>query len=158
MIKENQLTTDLVGAKTLKTDERIELLGQLDESSCFIMDFYHNISDQELKLKLKSIVCVLSKSMAEIAGAGQKVDETHLKELIETVDEYNHKAGSFNGFLLPGLTPIGAKAHVVRTVIRRTERAYAKMYDKCGGSKIIFEYLNKLSSLFFAIAKFYDEK
>ena len=50
-IKENQSTTDLVGAKTLKTDERIELLGQLDEGSCFIMDFYHSISDKELKLK-----------------------------------------------------------------------------------------------------------
>lgn len=158
MIKQNQLATDLVGAKTLKTDDRIELLGQLDESSCFIMDFCHSISDQELKLKLKNIVRVLSMAMAEIAGAGQRLGEEHLKELLEIVDQYNQKAGSFNGFLLPGETPIGAKAHVVRTVIRRTERAYAKVYDVYGGSKIIFEYLNKLSSLFFAIAKYYDEK
>ena len=53
---------------------------------------------------------------------------------------------------------MGAKAHVLRTVTRRIERAYASVYEKFGGSEIIFEYLNKLSSLFFALARVYDEK
>ncbi len=158
MIKENQLSTDLIGEKTTKTDDKIELLGQLDETSASIMEFYHDIKEQSLKEKLKGIVIVLSKAMAEIAGVGVRVEEIHLTELVHAVDEYNQKAGSFNGFVVPGVTYIGAKAHVVRTVIRRAERAYAKVYENSGGSKIIFEYLNKLSSLFFAVAKFYDEK
>ena len=58
--------------------------------------------------------------------------------------------------MLLGETPIGAKAHIVRTVARRAERAYARLYEKQGGSELIFEYLNKLSSLFFAIGKMYD--
>ncbi len=51
----------------------------------------------------------------------------------------------------------GAKAHVVRTIVRRAERAYANVYKNYGGSNFIFEYLNKLSTLFFLIALFYDE-
>ena len=33
MIKDKPLTTDLVGDKTLKTDEKIEFFGQVDELS-----------------------------------------------------------------------------------------------------------------------------
>ena len=128
-MKKQPLTTDLVGDKTLKTDEKIEFFGQVDELSAFIMEFSQHVEDKKLEMELRKIV-----------------------------NEYNNKIGAFNGFILPGTTPIGAKAHIVRTVCRRAERAYARVYEKYSTSEIIFEYLNKLSSLFFAIARIYDEK
>lgn len=157
-MKKQPLTTDLVGDKTLKTDEKIEFFGQVDELSAFIMEFSHHVEDKKLQMELRKIVNILSVMLAEVAGGLGHVGEMHLNELIELVNEYNEKAGPFKGFVLPGETHMGAKAHIVRTVTRRAERAYAGVYEKYSGSEIIFEYLNKLSSLFFAIARIYDEK
>ena len=157
MVKKNPLATDLIGEKTIKTNEKINFFGNLDEASAFIMDFYHIIEDNNLKEFLVNVVENLSIAMAETAGGKIKLEEEKLIKLQKIVNEYNNKIGAFNGFILPGTTPIGAKAHIVRTVVRRAERAYAKVYENYGGSKVIFEYLNKLSTLFYLIARNYDE-
>ena len=157
-MKKQPLTTDLVGDKTLKTDEKIEFFGQVDELSAYIMEFSHHVEDKKLQMEFRKIVNILSIMLAEVAGGLGHVGEMHLNELVELVNEYNEKAGPFKGFVVPGETHMGAKAHIVRTVTRRAERAYARVYEKYSGSEIIFEYLNKLSSLFFAIARIYDEK
>ena len=81
-----------------------------------------------------------------------------LAKLLKDCSYYGEKAGVFKEFVLPGKTLKGAKAHILRTVTRRCERAYAIVYEKYGGSEIIFEYLNKLSTLFYHIARIYDEK
>ncbi len=156
-MKNQPLVTDLVGDKTLKTDEKIEFFGQIDELSAFIMEFIHYADDKILEMQLKKIVNVLSVASGEIAGGYGHVGELHLNELNELLNEYNEKVGPFKGFILPGETLKGAKVHILRTICRRVERAYAKVYEKYQTSLIIFEYLNKLSSLFFALARTYDE-
>ena len=156
-MKKQPLTTDLVGEKTLKTDEKIEFFGQIDELSSLIMEFTHYIDDKNLEMQLRKIVSVLTIASAEIAGGCGHLGELYLNELTEVLDFYNEKVGPFKCFVLPGETLKGAKAHILRTVCRRVERAYARVYEKYKTSEIIFEYLNKLSSLFFAIARLYDE-
>ncbi len=157
MIKKEPLPTDLIGGKTTKTDEKIEFFGEVDELSALIMEYTHYEEDLKLKAELRKIVNILSIALAETAGGTGHVGQLHLCELVELVNKYNEKAGPFKGFVFPGETLMGAKVHVLRTVTRRVERSYAKVYEKYGGSEIIFEYLNKLSSLFFAIARIYDE-
>ena len=157
MINQQPLTTDLIGDKTLKTDAKINLFGEIDELSAFIMEFTHHTQDAEMNARLVNIVKTLFKISAEVAGSKNGLTCQDLDELMTYVNFYNEKAGDFNGFVLPGITPIGAKAHVVRTVTRRAERAYANVYEVYGGSEIIFEYLNKLSTMFYAIARTYDE-
>ena len=158
MIKKQPLPTDLIGDKTVKTDERINFFGEIDELSALIMEFTHYVDDERLKMELRKIVKVLSICLAETAGGMGKVGELYLSELLDLVKEYEGKLGAFCGFVLPGETLLGAKAHVVRTVTRRAERAYAKVYEKYGGSEIIFQYLNRLSTFFFALARTFDEK
>lgn len=158
MVKEQPLPTALVGGETVKTDERIEFFGSVDELSAHIMELTHYIEDVKLEMELRKIVSMLSTMMAEVAGGYGHIGEKHLDELMEVVDEYNEKAGPFKCFVLPGTTLMGARVHVVRTITRRAERAYAAVYEKYGGSKYIFEYLNKMSTLFYAIARIYDEQ
>ncbi len=157
MIKETPLITDLVEGKTDKTDEKIEFFGQVDELSAFIMEFAHCAKDKKLEMELRKVVRILSVASGEIAGGYGHVGEAHLSELVELVNEYEEKAGPFQGFVLQGETLLGAKAHIVRTVCRRAERAYARVFEKYNTSKLVFEYLNKLSTLFYAVARIYDE-
>lgn len=158
MIKEQPLDTDLVGGKTLKTDERIAFFGAVDELSARIMELTHYLEDIKMQMELRKIVSLLSVVMAEVAGGCGHIGDRHLGELMETVKKYEEIAGPFTSFVLPGTTLMGARVHVVRTVTRRAELAYAAVYEKYGGSKLIFEYLNKLSTLFYAIARIFDEK
>ena len=158
MLKENPLTTDLVGDKTTKTDERVAFFGAVDELSAHIMELTHYIEDVPMQMELRKIVSMLSTMMAEVAGGLGHIGEKHLNELMEVVKKYEEKAGPFTSFVLPGTTLMGARVHVVRTVTRRAELAYAKVYEKYGGSGYLFEYLNKMSTLFYAIARIYDER
>lgn len=157
MLKKDPLTTDLVGGKVSKTDERIAFFGAVDELSARIMELIHYIEDVRLEMELRKIVSLLSTMMAEVAGGYGHIGEKHLNELLEVIKEYEEKAGPFKGFVLPGTTLMGARVHVVRTITRRAELAYARLYEKYGGSGYIFEYLNKMSTLFYAIARIYDE-
>ncbi|MBQ4586557.1 MAG: hypothetical protein IJB13_02045 [Clostridia bacterium] len=157
MIKEQPLTTDLIGEKTLKTDNKIEFFGSVDELSAFIMEFIHHIDDKRLEMHLRKIVSLLSTMMGEVAGGFGHIGELHLSELLSVISDYESKVGAFNGFCLPGETLLGAKAHVLRTITRRAERAYARVFEADGGSLIIFEYLNKLSTFFYALGRYYDE-
>ena len=68
MVKENPLTTDLVGDKTLKTDLKVDFFGNVDELSAFIMEFIHHIDDKKLEMELRKVVNLLSTMMAEVAG------------------------------------------------------------------------------------------
>lgn len=158
MLKKDPLSTDLVGSKTTKTDERIAFFGAADELSAYIMELTHHVEDVHMEMELRKIVTMLSTMMAEVAGGYGHVGSKHLEELLEVINKYEQKAGPFTSFVLPGTTPMGAKFHIVRTIARRAELAYARLYQKYGGSEYIFEYLNKLSTLFYAIARIYDEQ
>ena len=158
MLKENPLSTDLVGGKTSKTDERIEFFGAVDELSAHIMELTHYVEDIHTEMELRKIVTLLSTMMAEVAGGYGHIGEKHLEELLEVIKKYEETAGPFTSFVLPGTTLMGARVHIVRTIARRAELAYARLYEKYGGSGYIFEYLNKLSTLFYAMARIYDEK
>ncbi|MCH5146625.1 MAG: ATP:cob(I)alamin adenosyltransferase [Clostridiales bacterium] len=158
MLKKEPLSTDLVGGKTTKTDERIEFFGAVDELQAHIMELVHYVEDIHMEMEFRKIVTLLSTMMAEVAGGYGHIGEKHLEELLEVVKKYEEKAGPFTSFVLPGTTLMGARVHIVRTITRRAELAYARLYEKYGGSDYIFEYLNKLSTLFYAIARIYDEQ
>ena len=158
MLKKDPLPTDLVGDKTSKTDERIAFFGAVDELSAHIMELTHYVKDIHMEMELRKLVSLLSTMMAEVAGGYGHIGEKHIEELLEVVKKYEEEAGPFTSFVLPGTTLMGAKVHIVRTITRRAELAYAKVYEKYGGSDYIFEYLNKMSTLFYAMARIYDEK
>lgn len=158
MLKKEPLSTDLVGDKTLKTDERIAFFGAVDELSAHIMELTHHVEDKRMEMEFRKIVTLLSTMMAEVAGGYGHIGQKHLEELLEVIKKYEEQAGPFTSFVLPGTTLMGAKVHIVRTITRRAELAYAKLFEKYGGSEYIFEYLNKLSTLFYAVARIYDEK
>lgn len=156
-MKKEMLPTALVGSMTTKTDLKIDFFGEVDEFSAYIMDLYHNVNDQELKNYLIEIVKNLSKIMGIVAGSKAEFSEEELNSLLKMIDKYLILTGKLTSFTIPGLTPLSAKIHIVRTICRRAERAYARVYEKYGGNNFIFEYLNKLSTFFYNLALYYEK-
>lgn len=156
--KPNPLVTDLVGEKTTKLDSRVIFFGACDELSSYLMEVRCLVEDNNLKKEIEKIVSNLSKMMGEVAGGRSKVEESDLEELLEVVKEYQINQGIITKFVLPGQNLISARIHITRCVARRAELAYAKVYDEHKGSEIIFEYLNKLSTLLYAVALRYEDE
>lgn len=156
LIKEKPLDTALVGAMTTKCDERIEFFGQTDTLSSYIMELTHYIDNKELVIELKEIVKTLSYIMGIVAGVKKEFEVENIKSILELINKYKTSQPILKEFVLPGQTLLSAKIHIVRTHTRTCERRYAKVYEKYGGQNAIFEYLNKLSTLFYELALFYE--
>lgn len=157
LVKQNPLETDLVGRKTTKLDNRVIFFGECDELSCHIMEIRCMIDNDEIKEELLVIVKELSIIMGEIAGGKTKLEEESLKWLKDLIKKYEENNGIITEFILPGQNLLSSRIHITRCVARRTELAYAKVFNEHQTSLIIFEYLNKLSTLFYDLALKYEK-
>ena len=155
-LKENPLVTALVGGQTTKLDSRIAFFGKTDELSCHLMKVRSLVKEEELKEELVTIVSTLSSIMGEVAGSKFRLSETEVEWMISLVNKYQENGGVLTKFVIPGQNIVSADIHIARCKVRDAELSYAKVYSEHGGSDYIFEYLNKLSTLLFAIALKYE--
>lgn len=155
-LKKDALKTALVGGWTTKTDERVCFFGTCDELSSYIMDLSNYLND-EIKNDLITIVPVLSKIMGIVAGTNVEFKEEDVLPLLAIIEKYKTSPKVLDHFVLPGQNKNSSKCHIVRTVARRCELAYAKVYEKYGGNDYLFEYLNKLSTLFYELALYLEK-
>ena len=155
-LKENPLVTALVGGQTTKLDSRIAFFGKTDELSCHLMKVRALVKEEELKEELVTIVSTLSSIMGEVAGSKFRLSETEVEWMIFLVNKYQENGGVLTKFVIPGQNIVSADIHIARCKVRDAELSYAKVYSEHGGSDYIFEYLNKLSTLLFAIALKYE--
>lgn len=152
----NILETALINGKTLKTDERIIFIGSVDELSAHIMELSHFMTEVMVKDQLIAIINNLSTTMGIVVGSNQVFDKLLVEQLIKQTKVYQKTRPVIKGFVIPGQTLMASKIHIVRTITRRTELAYARVFEKYGGSELIFEYLNKLSSYFYELSFRYE--
>ena len=103
-----------------------------------------------------TIVSTLSSIMGEVAGSKFRLSEKEVEWMISLVNKYQENGGKLTKFVIPGQNIVSADIHIARCVTREVELAYAKVYVDHNGSDYIFEYLNKLSTLLFAIALKYE--
>lgn len=155
-LKENPLETALVGKMTTKLDSKVAFFGMTDELSCYLMKIRCLIDSENVKEELLVIVKTLSSIMAQVAGGKFKLSMEDLDWILNLVKKYEYNNGKLTEFVIPGQNIVSAEIHIARCLARKTELAYAKVYYDYNESEIIFEYLNKLSSLLFALALKYE--
>ena len=84
-----------------------------------------------------------------------RITQDYVDRLEGWCDEYNEDLPRLRSFILSGGTPLAARLHVARTVIRRAERsawaAYAEHADTM--NPVAIRYLNRLSDLVFILAR-----
>lgn len=155
-IKEKPLNTALVHGTTVKTDPKIEFFGNVDMLQAYIMELTHYTNNEDLNNDLRKIVKTLSFIMGIVAGVNEEFKAENISYLLDLIKKYKTSPDVLTEFVLPGKTLVGAKVHIVRTIVRTCERRYAMVYEKYQGNDVIFEYLNKLSTLFYELGCYYD--
>lgn len=142
------------GERVLKTDERIELLGSIDELCSFI-GFAKPLCLDVLCKSLSERQKELMQMMAVIAEAdgvefeGQKASETLEREM----EQMPENSASLSGFVLYGDNELSARLDVARSVARRAERCYCRAMRTFSLSKASLQYLNRLSDYLYLLAR-----
>ena len=139
-----------------KSSELPEALGALDELNAFI-GFVKMRSTGEPRIMkiLREVQETLFIIQAEVAGADKKVRKSVVSKIEKLVNDIEKEIPKLGGFSIAGGTELSALLDVARTLARRAERrviAVKEMHLR-ELSPETMAYMNRLSSLLFALAR-----
>ena len=155
--------------KTFGCDQRIskssaiaEALGALDETNSFFGLCKVHKESASLKLSAVSFSEIMHKIQqnlfiiqAELAGAQKSISEDRIKEIEKIIDAVEKELPLIKTFFISGGTELSALFDVARTIARRAERRVVEVSEE-GKLKVgvnSLSYLNRLSSLLYALAR-----
>lgn len=155
--------TALFGGETVKKNHlRVEMYGTLDELNSLIGLVRNKNNDNDVDEILKNVQNELFTYGSEIAtpNAAKRdkfadhISEVHISALENAIDKFSEKTPALQKFILPGGSEAACHSHMARTVCRRSERMLISLADDIQIRGQLIIYLNRLSDLFFVIARY----
>jgi cob(I)alamin adenosyltransferase len=150
-----------------KSSAVAEALGTLDEINSYLglIKIKADLTGMKYEEKrISDIVYDIQNNLfiiqAEVAGADKTILESKVKDIEKIVDGIEKAIPPINSFFISGGTELTANIDFARTLSRRAERRVVEAYDE-GSIKIgdfTLSYLNRLSSLLYALARFVNFK
>lgn len=138
-----------------KSSELPEALGALDEANAFIGFVKIRAAKESSVVRaLHEAQECLFIAQAEIAGADKHIKAGAVADIEHTINEIEVELPPITGFSISGGTELSALLDVARTLARRAERRVVAVGET--GTSVSPEtraYLNRLSSLLFALAR-----
>ncbi len=156
-------TSLFAGGRVPKNSERIEAYGTIDELNSYIGLTITEVKNKEvlsLLEKIQSQLFTLGSDLATPENVKNKSVNTprvapeFYKKLEDEIDKFDSKLEELKNFILPGGSKGAAFLHVCRTICRRAERRVITLSDKQEIGEEIIIYLNRLSDLFFVLARY----
>ncbi|HYP61668.1 MAG TPA: cob(I)yrinic acid a,c-diamide adenosyltransferase [Thermomicrobiales bacterium] len=155
--------TDLLGERVAKDDPRIDLIGELDETTS-VLGLARSMSKSERGNQiLIDIQRDLYRVMADLAFVtdtrppGYETSAEWVERIEELTDQLTAEVELPRQFVLPGETQASAALDVARAVVRRAERQAVHLYRmKVITNEHVVGYLNRLSSLLFVLARYVE--
>jgi cob(I)alamin adenosyltransferase len=147
------------GTKVRKDDPRIDLFGTLDEANCLIGLARVNVVDSNVDAVLEFLQhrlfnCSACLSTGQQPAAMPAITPEDVAALESAIDRFTERVGGFHGFTLPGCDETSARLHVARTVVRRAERAAARLAAAEPVDANVLAFLNRAGDLLYAAARF----
>jgi cob(I)alamin adenosyltransferase len=150
------------GTRVPKHDPRVEAYGTIDELSAVIGLAAADLAPEELAALLRRVQNDLFDVGSDLCAPigpehPSRLDASYPERLDRWIEEYSPRLEPLESFVLPGGSPLAARLHVARTVCRRAERRLCALLASTGEreqtSPVALLYLNRLSDLFFILAR-----
>lgn len=138
-----------------KSSEIAEALGTLDEVNSFLGVVKMNEQAGEIAQTLADVQQNLFTIQAEVAGAEKHISEAKVRELENIINAIEAELPPIKTFFVSGGTELAGLLDFARTLSRRAERRVVAVVDE-GVIKVgkdTLAYLNRLSSLLYALAR-----
>jgi cob(I)alamin adenosyltransferase len=152
-------TTRLFGCdqqKISKSSEVPEALGALDELNAFLgLVKVKSAHESRIANALREVQENLFIIQAEVGGTDKKIGEGAVRNVEKFISEIEKEISPITGFSIAGGTELSALLDVARTLARRAERRLVEVFksDLNKTSSETMAYMNRLSSLLFALAR-----
>ncbi|PJG60054.1 cob(I)yrinic acid a,c-diamide adenosyltransferase [Aeromonas cavernicola] len=151
------------GIQLAKDHLRVETYGHIDALNAQIGLLIADIPPHETGLLadmqlLQQELFDLGGELAFSSAAQQEgiwqVKSEWTTRLEQQIDDYSAQLPALRNFILPGGSRAAAQAHVVRTQVRYCERLLMTLSQAEVVNPAALPYLNRLSDLFFTIARY----
>jgi len=153
------------GGRVHKDDPRVEAYGQVDElNSVLGLARAEGLGTldalaQQLQDQLFTIGSLLATPQdSKAASHIPRVQDSWVKAMEDAIDSYDLELAPLTSFILPGGSKAAAMLHLARTVCRRAERDVVPLHRAGLVDKHVEVYLNRLSDLLFAMARYANHK
>jgi len=148
------------GKRVSKDNSRIKAYGTVDELNSILGIVRYKIS--------KKIVKVISEIQNDLFDLGAdlatpitlkpkfkplRVSKKQVTNIEKYIDKFNKNLKNLNSFILPGGSESAAFLHNARTVARRAETLMISLSKKEKINTSALVYINRLSDLFFVLAR-----
>lgn len=148
------------GARVLKSHERIEAYGTVDELNSFIgllRDQPVNHAYQDILIQIQNRLFTIGAILATEPG-NEKVKVPHLidrdvEALEAAIDAMDAHLPPLRNFILPGGHESVSFGHVARTVCRRAERLIIALDAHERVDPLVIRYMNRLSDYLFVLCR-----
>lgn len=154
------------GERVPKDDIRIEANGCLDELNALIgvvrslLEPEHEWNGllYDIQRNLMVVMSLVATPSAIRHKNPNTLDENIVTDIEHKLDEFSSEVEELGFFILPGGTVVSAQLQLARTVARRAERRLWTLNRKDAVPEDILKYVNRLSDLFFVMAKLEMQK
>jgi cob(I)alamin adenosyltransferase len=155
-------TTSLVGGKRVeKSHVRLEAYGDTDELNSFVGFLVQEIDDPHdleilsyIQHRLFAVGSYLAtETEAMPPKAASIITEKDIALLESEMDRMDSELPPLRQFVLPGGSESAARAHICRTVCRRTERRIYCVKNEFPVDDQVLMFVNRLSDYFFLLAR-----
>jgi cob(I)alamin adenosyltransferase len=161
-------TTSLIGGtKVLKSHDRIEAYGTVDELNSYIGLCRDLIEDENTKDTLKELQDRLFTIGSALACDPEKETKMKIPDLTmedvffleQEMDKMDATLKPLQFFILPGGHPTVSHIHIARCVCRRTERlVVALLSAESPEDNLIVQYINRLSDYLFMLGRYVGQQ
>jgi cob(I)alamin adenosyltransferase len=148
------------GARVLKSHDRIEAYGTVDELNSFIgllRDQPVNQSRQEILSQIQNRLFTIGAILATEPGNEKvKVPQLEASDVLaleKAIDAMDASLPPLRNFILPGGHASVSFGHVSRTVCRRAERLIIALDAKVKVQPMVIQYMNRLSDYLFVLCR-----
>lgn len=163
-------TTSLwYGGRVAKSDARTEAYGAIDEagSALGVVRAMCGPDDAEIAgdvLRVQNELFVAGAELATAREAAERLEDgvsrvtDGMADALEAIiDRYMERVELPPKFVIPGGTAMSAQLDLARAMLRRAERRTVALRDAEGlASEAVLRYLNRVSDLVYAMARFAD--
>ena len=151
------------GGRVAKDHPRVEAYGDVDELNA-VLGMARAV---ELMPRVDEVLVPIQRDLFAIGAllatphpekmreqlAKARIDEDRIAQLERAIDDCDSELEPLKSFIVPGGTPKAAALHVARTVCRRAERNVVRLRHVEDIPQLVVIYLNRLSDLFFVLAR-----
>ncbi len=160
--------TSLFGGQRVSKDHlRVAAYGELDELNAALGVAMAFLRQRRVASLLRSVQNELFDIGAELASRGQaprepggeafRLSPEQVVRLEGWIDQYDAKVPPLKTFILPSGSRGASLLHLARAVCRRAERAVVTLAASEEVNPQILAYLNRLSDLLFALARYVNK-